>query len=194
MKKLLAISTAAILAGAVPLAASADDAGTFYVGAGIGNASFKSAEFLTDFGNDTFGDDDVAYRVFVGYQITEAVGVELGYQDWGKLKDTEAFTGFAAQIEPTVFDVVAVGRAPLGDTVTIYGKAGVAFLSADTMIDDGEGGTFSSTTVSQDLTFGGGFEFKVGSFGIRVEADWVDVEDSDQAVVYGLYGVYNFGD
>lgn len=190
-KKLIAL--AAVVAGGMPLAANA---GGFYVGAGIGMASYESAEFVDCFGDcsDNFSDDDFAYGLFAGYQVTDAVGVELGYWDWGSGDDD--FEGAQAEVEPSMITVMAVGTAPLAQNWAIFGKAGVAMLDIDATatFDGGEGCcTESGSSDSTDLALGGGVQWNIGNFGIRGEALWVDAEDADEAMMWGVSGLWRFG-
>jgi OOP family OmpA-OmpF porin len=189
MTKLAAVSAALALATSLPLAANAAQEKGIYVGAGIGSATYESSQFADCFGDcDKFKDSDFMYDVFVGYQVTESLGVELGYHDWGDLKDN-AFGENDVKIEPTIVDIVAVGRAPITDMVDIYGKAGVAFVNIDASIPGQSG---SSNT--QDLTLGGGLEFNFDKFAVRTALQWIDAEDSDKAMSMGIEGIYKFGE
>lgn len=194
MNMKIKLALAAIVATGVPLAANA---GGFYVGAGVGSATYESTKFVDcvqfcDNGN--FNDSDVAYNVFVGYSVTDAVAVEIGYQDWGDLEDTFYPNTFSTPttLEPSMITVMAVGTAPIADNFSVFGKAGVAFTS----IDGAEGsGTsrVSQTSHSQDLALGGGIQWDIGNFGIRAETLWVDAEDADKAMMFGLAGLFKFG-
>ena len=180
---------AAIVASALPVVANAGD---IYVGAGIGDATYKSSKFVDCLGDcsGTFSDNDFAYNLFVGYSFTDAVAVELGYQDWGKLKDS--WFGGDVTVEPTMWTVMAVGTAPIADQFSVFGKAGIAFTSVDTTADFGDG-NISDTSNAQDLALGGGVEWNLGKFGaVRVETLWVDAEDSDKAMTYGASYLYRF--
>lgn len=190
-KRLIAL--AAAVAAGMPLAANA---GGFYVGAGVGVASYESAEFVDCFGDcdDTFSDSDVAYGIFAGWQVTDAAGVEIGYWDWGSGED--GFDGAQAEVEPSMFTVMATGTAPIGENFALFGKAGVAFLDIDgtATFDGGEGCcTDSGSTDSTDLALGGGVQWNIGNFGIRGEALWVDAEDADEAMMYNVSGLFRFG-
>lgn len=183
-KKLLAL--AATVAAGMPLAANA---GGFYVGAGIGMSKYKASEFVDCLGDcgSNFDDGDFAYNVYAGWQLTDAAALEVGYQDWGSAKDS--LYGIPnVKIEPSMVTVMAVGNAKFADNWSVFGKAGVAFLS----IDGSEGG-FSGSSDSQDLALGGGVQWDIGNFGVRLETLWVDAEDSDEAMMYGLSGLWKFG-
>lgn len=189
MNRKIRLALAAMVATGAPLAASAGD---IYVGAGIGDATYKSADFVDCFGEcNSFSDNDFAYNLFVGYSVTDAVAVELGWQDWGNLKDN--LYGEEVKVEPTMFTVMAVGTAPIAEGFSVFGKAGVAFVNVDTKFDGGEGGSSGSNSInSQELALGGGIQWDMGSFGVRAEALWVDAEDSDKAMMFGVAGLYKF--
>lgn len=188
-KKLLAL--AAVVAAGMPLAANA---GGFYVGAGVGASAYESSEFVDCFGDcEQFDDGDVAYSIFAGWQLTDAAAVEIGWQDWGEGED-DVFGG-QAKVEPSMVTIMAVGTAPIGENFALFGKAGVAFLSIDGSIDGGEGGgSASGSPDSEDLALGGGVQWNIGDrFGVRGEMLWVDAEDADRAMMYGVSGLFKFG-
>src|SRR3954468_3942309 len=70
-------------------------------------------------------DTDTAFRVFGGYDFNKNFGAELGYTDLGKV----TFSG--GDIKATAWDVMAVGRLPLGgDKFALYGKLGWYFADS----------------------------------------------------------------
>lgn len=182
----------AIVASGMSLAANAGD---FYVGAGIGGSSYESSDFVDCFGADdcdTFSDNDVAWNLFAGYSLTDAVAVEVGYQDWGKFNGD--FFGESVSAEPSMVTVMAVGTAPIGGDFAAFGKVGIAFLNIDTHTDGGGVNPESSgSSNSEDLALSGGVQWNLGQFGIRGEVLWVDAEDADTAMMYGVSGLYKFG-
>lgn len=191
MNSKIRLAMAAIVAAGMPLAASA---ASVYGGVGVGASNYKSSKFLdcdnTCLGG-TFSDSEVAYNLFVGYSFTDAVAVEIAYQDWGNLKD-DAFGLTDVKLEPTMWTVMAVGTAPIAGDFSAFGKAGIAFSSVDGA--EGSGVTKTSQTQhAQDLALGGGIEWNLGKFGaVRVETLWVDVEDADKAMSYGASYLYRF--
>ncbi len=188
-RKLIAL--AASIAAGMPLAATA---GGFYVGAGVGQASYEQSDFVDNFGDDdSFGGDDTAFNIFAGYQLTDAVAVEVAFHDWGSADDN--YFGGSVEVEPQIITLMAVGSAPIGGNFSLFGKAGVAFSDIDGSIsfDGGEGGTESGSSSSQDLALGGGVQWNIGNFGIRADALWVDAEDADEAMMFGVSGLFKFG-
>jgi hypothetical protein len=183
-KKLMTL--AAAVAAGLPLAASA---GGFYVGAGIGEATYEAAEFVDCLGDcgANFDDGDFAYNIFAGWQLTDAAAVELGYHDWGSATDN-LYGVPDVKIEPSMVTLMAVGNAKIAENWSLFGKAGIAFLS----IDGSEGGS-SGSSDSQDLALGGGVQWDIGMFAIRGELLWVDAEDADKAMEYGVSALLKFG-
>lgn len=123
------------------LPAVAQDAG-FYVGGQIGQASARQI-----CANASACDkDEMAFKGIVGYQLNRYVGGELGYQYMG------LFGRNGQGVAASAFDAVAVGRYPVVDQLSVYGKLGLYM------------GTMKSAPLSEDstgLTYGVGAEYAV---------------------------------
>ena len=39
---------------------------------------------------------------------------------------------------------------------------------------------------------GGGLDYRIGQFRIRLEGQWIDAEDADKANYIGIAGIYGF--
>jgi opacity protein-like surface antigen len=184
----------AILLAGLPFAASA---GEVYIGAGAGQVSIETAKFIQDFcdGCQNFSDSQSAYSVYLGYQITDAVAVELDYVDGGKLKDSfsDFCTPCTGTVEPQVTSLVGVGSVPLTGNLRLFGKAGVAFVSADSTFDSGEGVFPTDSISTQDLTLGTGLEYRAGRWRIRGEGQWIDIEDTNKALIIMISAAIGFG-
>ena len=186
-----------ILLASVPFAAGAGEA---YFGAGVGQMDIESAGFLQDFCDGcsslAFKDSDTGFGAYFGYQITDAVAIELDYVDGGTLRDKDFLfcTGCVGEVSPQVTSLVGVGSVPLTGNLRLFGKAGVAFVSADTKFDDGESGLIKTDGIStQDLTLGTGLEYRFGRWRIRGEGQWIDIEDTDKALILMLSAAFSFG-
>jgi opacity protein-like surface antigen len=206
MKRILAI---AALVANLPLAAYAADG--FYVGAGLTLSNVESSTYIdsgctpdqnVSNGCPAFKDTGSSgYRIFGGVQLTKSVALEVGYADPGTFKSSYTYdcdgTCFVEdKLEPTVFDVVAVGSVPLFSSVSLFGKAGVAFLNMKRQeLDTGYSSvpTKFQTIKSEDLTFGGGVDIKAGPVKVRVDANWINAEDTDKFRVLGVSLIYPFG-
>jgi OmpA-OmpF porin, OOP family len=136
----------------------------FYVGADIGSVDFED-------------EDDTGFRFSGGYQFNRNFAAELGYVT---LFDKSIF---GANVEVDGFELVAVGKMPLANNFSVYGKLG--FLMWDAKVagfsDDGT-----------DLTFGLGLQYDVSrNLGIRGQWQRYDVDDAD-ADMFSVGLVYRF--
>lgn len=86
-KTAIALAAAAMTLGTVTVAQAAPDANTFYVGARAGWAGVHHGvgHFKSGGWNST-QKNFVTYGVYGGYQIFDYLAVELGYDDYGRLK------------------------------------------------------------------------------------------------------------
>ncbi len=62
-----------------------------------------------------------AYSLYVGTQWPSQVGLEAGATDFGRANTTEAYG----------FYLAGVGRIPLNDTVSVFGKLGLMYSRSD---------------------------------------------------------------
>jgi len=79
----------------------------------------------SDSGNPT------RWRLQGGYRFNPNVAVEAGYIDFGKAKYSATYTGGSAQgsLKAGGVDVVALVGLPLGDSFSVFAKAGVVAAS-----------------------------------------------------------------
>ena len=96
--------------------AEAKDEG-FYLGAGLGLSSLEQSVRLTESGKVTIDDNDYAYKLFGGYQLSPWLAVEGGFRDMGTLSSGRVKTDLSG------IDAFAVAGFPLGP-VRLFGKLG----------------------------------------------------------------------
>ena len=145
--------------------AEAKDEG-FYLGAGLGLSSLEQSVRLTESGKVKIDDNDYAYKMFGGYQLSPWLAVEGGFRDMGTLSSGRVKTDLSG------IDAFAVAGFPLGP-VRLFGKLGGIYAQSDTRIRGGV--KFSDDGF--DLGAGAGLEFELGSFGLRGEAEYFDALD-----------------
>lgn len=142
----------------------------FYIGAGVGDASYDEQDF---------DENDTGYKVFGGYNIgfipLVDFAVEASYVDFGSpsntVLDVEA-TGFNA------FGLAGLSFGPFG----IFAKAGMLNWDSDTTFG-GDSGT--------DPAYGLGARFAIGSFAVRAEYELYDLDGVDIDMV-SVSGVFTF--
>jgi len=144
------IACATLLASAPALAQG------FYIGGSAGQSSMDIDIPSVPF---TFSGEDVAFKVFGGYQFGKYVAIEAFYTDFGEPEDG------ALGIDTTAFGAEAVVILPIGDRLEIFGKAGIAAWDADFT---GPGG-FSDD--GADPVFGGGLAINITER-LAIRGEW----------------------
>jgi opacity protein-like surface antigen len=162
-------------------------AGNAYVGVGVGGSSIEASY-------DDLDDNSSAYTGFVGYNVTPALAVEIGYHDLGDFSTDYTETDIDA------FSLSALGSFSIGGDTRLYGRLGVALASTDTTFtcdDDYKKKSwcedYSDSDNATDILIGAGVSFQASPhFGVRAEVAQFDLEDTDGALVYGVAGTYTF--
>jgi hypothetical protein len=157
----------------MPAAAFAGADSGFYIGAGVGDATVKDTDA-------NFDASDSAYKLFGGYNIgfipLVDFAVEASYVDFGKPSTSNG------SIEVTgvnAFGLAGLSFGPFG----IFAKAGMINWDSDATF-----GTASSSDSGSDPAYGVGARFAIGSFSVRAEYEYYDVEnDLDMVSVSGVY-------
>lgn len=154
---------------------------------GLGCALPAAAQYnLTDdpgfYGGGSLGwnsDDEAAWRLFGGYQVNRNFAAELGYHDLGQ----HNIAGHA--LDSNAWELVGVGRLPLGERFAAYGKLG-AYRANST------GGGIDET--SNDLTFGAGLEYAL-SRNLSARGEWQRYRDIGGGAIgqVGDLDVYSLG-
>jgi hypothetical protein len=156
---------------AMPNAVIAGADSGFYIGAGAGDASVKDNDFDAS---------DSAYKIFGGYNIgfipLVDFAVEASYVDFGKPATS------AGSVEVTGFNAYGLAGLSFGP-FGVFAKAGALSWDSDA--------TFAGTTVGDsgtDPAYGVGARFSIGSFAVRAEYEFYDLEaDLDMLSVSGVF-------
>lgn len=182
MHKRIALNGLAIVSLAFGAAAYAEDAPGFYVGASVGEASVELSDV-------DFDESDTSFKVFGGYAFNQYFAVEAAWFDGGKAE--ERFGSNSVAVELTGLNASAVGRLPLGEVFTLFGKVGFATYDAE-VSERVAGETFSEDGSDEDFSYGAGGEFRFGqAFSLRAEYEVVDAADAEFNVL-SVGGVYRF--
>lgn len=144
-------------------------AGDTYAGVSIGNASPDSSGF----------DSAIGWKIFGGYALNDILAVEGGYVSFGEMDGPTIFSNIATSIEPTGFEIAAVGNFPINSQFSLFGKVGL--LAWDTDINfSGPGGSASASETGTDVFFGLGGQFEIsGNLAVRASWESYTVEDGD---------------
>lgn len=146
--------------------ASAAQAGNIYIGGGIyssdSEAVIEAAENFDLDGSDT------AQAVFLGYKFTNGIAVEAGYYDLGKF--SSEIGGDSGFVNSDALSASIVARINVIPIVSIYGKAGYAYIENDIKFDSDLLDSITDDDSSTDPLFGLGVDVTLGkSFSIYGE-------------------------
>jgi OOP family OmpA-OmpF porin len=109
-KKLLAALLGAALV--LPVAAQAEGS---YFKVDVGQSKYK---------NDLDKENEMAASIAYGFSVDKNFGVELGYINFGKIKDVGE--GFSGLTQRQALYLAGVGSLPLTDAFSVFAKLGVA--------------------------------------------------------------------
>lgn len=186
MHKRMALNGLALLGLLASTTVLADTQPGFYAGAGVGKASLEI--------DGLFDEDDTSFRVFGGYNFNRYFAVEATYFDGGKPEATFRGPGGTATVEAATsgLDVSMLGRLPIGEVFSLYGKLGFASYDADVKARANGRVVFEETGSDEDVSYGIGAAFNLGpSFELRAEYDSIQIEDGDFTFL-SVNGLFKF--
>ena len=153
--------------GASTLAFAGNDSG-FYIGGSLGSADIKYS-----YNNDSFDDDDTAYKVFGGYNFGIVpfldIAAEVSVIDFGSA-DINTGDASADLSAVTAAGIVGFNLGPVG----LFGKAGVVDWDSDLRISD-----VNNSDSGTDPFYGLGAKVQFGAIGVRAEYERFDIDTFD---------------
>jgi OmpA-OmpF porin, OOP family len=171
MQKRSALNGLLIMGLAFGAAANADDAPGFYAGASLGEASVEVDDV-------DFDGSDTSFKVFGGYSFNQHFALELAYFDGGNAD--ERIGAGVVGVELSGLNASAVGRLPVGENFSLFGKVGFASYDAEVTARVNGQTLFAEDGSDEDLSYGVGGEFRFGpSFGLRAEYEMVDASGAE---------------
>jgi len=140
-----------------------------YIGAVVGQSNIDET-----LNGTTFDDDDTGWQAFVGYDFSNAFGVEAGWVDMGE------YNVGATELGIDGGTVALTGRMPIVSNWSVYIKGGAFFWETDS-------NAVGLTTDDVDFLAGAGIRFQVPNnenFGVR--AEWTYFDSTPQIDMYAL--------
>ena len=182
------------------------DAAAFYYGIGAGQATDKEWDdrVIQDGSVDAIEleDSDTGFRLFAGFPLSQGLGFEIGYVNFGEQTaqgsadgSGDYWTGGPATVESKLdgFDFGLVGNMPVSDALSLIARVGVLSWENELTYED-PAFLDKYAETGNDLFFGGGAEFHPGGplalrgeF-VRYRMDDVDVDLVSASVVYRFDG------
>ncbi|MEO8225353.1 MAG: outer membrane beta-barrel protein [Gammaproteobacteria bacterium] len=169
-----------------------------YGGVGVGYSTFSvDPKELQSIGiGSKFEASGIVTRQFVGYRYGEYAGLELGYINFGTVKDQVAFQSgqpgpsLNYSIKTTGYDLAFIGRYPLDAELAAFGKIGLIRWDSVGTLE-----TFPLPTKKDgdDLIWGLGLDYRGSDrVRVRVQADFVDIQFANSWWVLTTSVMYGF--
>ena len=167
-----------------------------YGGVGIGYSTFTvDASKLRSIGVGTgFEASGITTRQFVGYRYGEYTGLELGYINFGTLRDQVGYQSGEGSLNYSIktsgYDLAVIGRYPLDPELAVFGKLGLIRWDSIGTLE-----TFPQSTSSSgdDLIWGLGLDYRGSNrFHVRLQADFVDIQFANSWWVLTTSVMYGF--
>ena len=184
----------ALVGSSFALAGAAHADTGLYVGASLGETTFKDSEgFPTEGGTAHvhIDENDTSYKLYGGYMILPFLGIEGGYVDFGDV--SKNFNGLNAKLDVSAdgWEAFVLGDLPLGP-LDLFAKAGV--LSYDAKVKGKvNGGTVASDSDSDEVgAYGVGAAVGLGALKIRAEYTMYDVNNIDDLYMISAGVTYHF--
>jgi hypothetical protein len=188
MRRVIGIAVVLIMAATLPAAAKQNGV---VLGGGFGQSTVEFSEIDDAAGRIDFSGDDSGYKLFIGYRMLKFFAVQLEYVDFGTSSDTVGTNAdVQTEVDLSSVNAFAMGFLPIG-TFDLFAKLGVASWDADirATLDDLTDARSSDGT---DPAFGLGAGIRFGSFAIRGEFEYFDVDDADDVYLISLSALYTF--
>ncbi len=130
MKKLMKVTAATLLLTGLSAAAVNADTVYYAVDGLIGEAGQKNSAD----NSQTISGADTSKGIRFTAQLNRVIGIELGYTDFGEVSDS--YLNTTEYIESSAINVGMSARIPLGHTVSLIGRAGIASWDLDYTLKD----------------------------------------------------------
>ena len=169
----------------IPTAAVAGAESGFYLGLGLGDANVQASGTDASGSDYNFDESDSAYKVFGGYNFGVVpfidLAAEASYVHFGNPSNSNLLievTGLNA------FGLAGLSFGPFG----LFVKAGVI----DWGVDVDSSGTYTNSESGTDPAYGVGARLAFGSFSVRAEYEYYDLDSDVEVGMASISGIYTF--
>ncbi|WP_374349274.1 outer membrane beta-barrel protein [Chitinimonas sp.] len=162
-------------------------AGDFYVGADVGRSKLD-----VDTGLGSSDSKATSWALFAGYQLNPNWGFEAGVRDFGDVKASRPMSlldaiswakgggsNTQAKVSASALQLSTVGTLPINDSLSLYGRLGLASVKVKSELRSGGFALDDSSTKTKAL-IGVGARYALSpQFGVRAEyANYGKVADT----------------
>ncbi|HEY6527422.1 MAG TPA: outer membrane beta-barrel protein [Cellvibrionaceae bacterium] len=171
-----------ILAGVLATVSISANAGEFYVLADVGQSKLE-----VSFEDANFSKSDTMFDLGIGYNLNQNFAFEFAYRDLGGISESDGYASSSSDL--TSLQLSALGKVPVNDAMYLYGRLGLARLTADYSLDVYNSSQYdesgSETKTKALIGLGMGYNITPAA-SLRVEyirhAEWDDVTFSSLSV------------
>ncbi len=107
----------------------------FYFGAGLGQSEHNLHKY-SSLTYTSYDDKDISYKILIGYDYTDRIGVEAVYNDLGQSTATVS-SPLSSETDVESLALAAVIKSDPINNYTFFGKVGQNLLHAHDEISDG---------------------------------------------------------
>lgn len=159
-----------------------------YVGVNAG-----STEHKINFEGESGSDTSTGVKVYGGFQVTPAIGVEAGYVHFGEIEENDP--EFSLSYKPNAFYAAVTGTMPISPMFDLIGKVGVArsdskiavsYLGQRAALDNDVTGAFFGFGVQYKFSDTMSFVAEYENFGKIAKFDEINLTDKATLVSVGL--------
>jgi OmpA-OmpF porin, OOP family len=140
----------------------------------LGGAYSWATADIEDVNASLIDDNATAFKLFLGYEFPQIVGIEAGYVDFGSydVGSLEGEEDSNASLSSNGWTAALTGRIPLGTLFTAYAKVGYFFW--DAKVSGGPQGTLYVPDSGNDPFYGAGLRVNFGKLSILGEYERFD--------------------
>ncbi|MEJ2453490.1 MAG: outer membrane beta-barrel protein [Candidatus Thiodiazotropha sp.] len=175
LKHILLLSAAGLFIPTIALS-------QWYIGAEVGQTDTEldvGPDFPADFVST---DDDTAYKVFAGYNVSSNFAAEFGYGDLGEYNINDL--GSQVDLEFTAWYATLIGRVQIADRWKMFGRLGYAYWDTDLSYTE-PGFSSSGSDTGFDPVLGLGFLYSPTDM-LDIRFEWEQFQNVGDEVATSL--------
>jgi OmpA-OmpF porin, OOP family len=174
-KHILLLSAAGMIIPSIALS-------QWYIGAEVGQTDTEldvGPDFPADFVST---DDDTAFKVFAGYNVSSNFAAEFGYGDLGEYNINDL--GSQVDLEFTAWYATLIGRVQIADRWKMFGRLGYAYWDTDLSYTE-PGFSSSDSDTGFDPVLGLGFLYSPTDM-LDIRFEWEQFQNVGDEVATSL--------
>jgi opacity protein-like surface antigen len=161
-----------------------------YLGVGFGNSKVD----ISDSDADDIEDTDTFFKIIGGIPLQNNFSIEFGYVDFGSYSAHYPFADETDKADANALYAAALGKVAIGNGLSLFGKLGLDYWTADVSADYDVGlGPQSASGDGSDvsLMFGIGLAYDLSdNLSIRAELEkFTDIADGVDVTISGFGSV-----